>query len=69
MAYWKKLLPAILFLLVATLTGVPCVVDFVGGWPVSTMRVVAAFGALVVGLTFLGQVIAMHLSAHRRRRQ
>jgi fructose-specific phosphotransferase system IIC component len=63
MTTWLKLSAAILFLLIGAVIGVTCVVDFVGGWPLSTMRVLAAIGALVVGVTFLVQWIAMRRSA------
>ena len=63
-----KLSAAILFLLLAAGIGVTCVVDFVGGSPISTKRVLYAIGALGLGVMFLSQRTAMRRSAPRRDR-
>jgi fructose-specific phosphotransferase system IIC component len=65
---WLKLSAAILFLLIGAVIGVTCVVDLVGGWPVSTMRVLFTIGALAMGVMFLSQWIAMRRSARGRDR-
>jgi fructose-specific phosphotransferase system IIC component len=68
MTTWLKLSPAILFLLIGAVFGVMCAVDLVGGWPLSTMRVLLTIGALAMGVMFLSQWIAMRRSARRTDR-